>query len=146
MAATVLVIDDDPDFVELIRVVLRDSYRVEGCTVSRDALRRIQQVEPSLIFLDLNMPPPSGWELLRALRADSRFADVPILVVSASGEEASAGQAPIGQVPGRLEVLAKPFEVDELARRAHELLQPHAGGLPTDELSTGPSTRVDSAS
>ena len=145
MTKTILVVDDDPDFVELAKVLLRDSYAVEGCTNSRDALPRIQVVHPVLVILDLNMPPPSGWELLRTLKADPSLARLPILVVSAGGVEVSLDETLISKEPGRLEVLAKPFEIEDLAGKVRSLLQPESTETPDDELSEGQSIRVDIA-
>lgn len=134
MTNTILVVDDDPDFVELVKVLLRDSYAVEGCTNSRDALRRIRGVHPALVFLDLNMPPPNGWELLRTLRGDPSLARLPILVVSAGGAEASLDEALVSKAPGRLEVLAKPFEIEDLLGIVRNLLQPAPTETPVDEV------------
>jgi len=145
MTRTILVVDDDPDFVELVKVLLRDSYAVEGCTNSRDALQRIRRVEPVLVFLDLNMPPPNGWELLRTLRGDPSLAHLPILVVSASGVEASFDERLITKAPGRLEILAKPFEIEDLARKVSSLLQQGSTETPTDQFSASQSIRVDLA-
>lgn len=145
MTKTILVVDDDSDFVELVKVLLRDNYAVEGCTNSRDALQRIRGVHPVLVFLDLNMPPPNGWDLLRTLRGDPALEHLPILVVSAGGAEASVDETLISKAPGRLEVLAKPFEIEELVEKVRNLLQPELTETPNDGLSACPCIRADIA-
>lgn len=143
MADTILVVDDDPDFVMLIQALLRDGYRVEGCTHSTRALDRIRQIRPGLVFLDLHMPPPSGWELLQVLRSDPAFIDLPVLIVSAAGTESELiERAAHLTAAGPIEILAKPFEIDELLIRVAALLGPRGGAVDRDRsVSVGACTR-----
>ncbi len=145
MTRTILVIDDDPDFVDLIKVLLRDGYVIEGCTDSRDGLRRIHEIKPALLFLDLNMPAPSGWELLQALREDPSFIQLPVLVVSAGEAAATLEPLAIQQSPGRLEILTKPFEIDELVFRVNQMLGSAPPQESPDPLNAPPSTHADTA-
>ncbi|HEY3079835.1 MAG TPA: hybrid sensor histidine kinase/response regulator [Chloroflexota bacterium] len=89
-ARTILVVDDEPGMVELIARILADvdsGYRVlaaDGGEMALETLRSSgEQID--LLILDLLMPPPDGREVLAALRADSRLADLPVIVVSACG-------------------------------------------------------------
>lgn len=124
MDDTIMVVDDDVDFVELVRALLRGRFSVEGCTNSHYALARIRQSNPVLAILDLQMPEPNGWDLLRAIRAELAFATLPILVVSAIGTEAELVQETLThEIGGPIDTLAKPFEIDELLAKVESLLQ-----------------------
>jgi CheY-like chemotaxis protein len=140
MARRVLVVDDDPDFIELIHSVLQlDGYEVVGCTNSTLALEMVRRLRPALVFLDLQMPRPSGWEVLQALRQDPAFASIPVLVISALDAEPSETEALAESKLQPLGVLTKPFEIDELTQQVNRLLHQLAdasGGLAPDERRT----------
>lgn len=130
MVGTILVVDDDPDFVELVQALLRGRYAVDGCIDSRLALQRIREVDPILVFLDLHMPPPNGWDLLRALRDNPALASLPVLVVSAAEADAPEVEDSItGQTLGCVGVLSKPFEIDELLTKVASVLDCRSASL-----------------
>jgi CheY-like chemotaxis protein len=108
----VLVVEDDPDLLEIVQLMLRLSgYPVRGAANGKEALQAIEQRKPAVVLLDMLMPVMDGWECARELRA--RYGDtVPIVVVTAA-EHARARASEIGDVA---DVLAKPFEMDDLIR------------------------------
>lgn len=144
MSCAILVVDDDPDFIELVQSVLQaDGYEVVGCTNSGIALETARSSRPVLIFLDLFMPQPTGWDILRDLREDPLFVSTPVLVVSAMDAEdalASRGQTADFD-PGPIDSLPKPFEIDELIMRVRELL-PRDAAISQSAESNDPSTSV----
>ena len=147
MAGTILVVDDDPDFVELVQALLRNQYSVEGCTDSKFAIERIRQINPMLVFLDLNMPSPTGWDLLRSLREDPAFSKLPVLVVSAAGAETVfPGGGLRRDLVGPVNVLSKPFEIDDLLMKVKSLLQGQAPPSSGDPFTAEASSRVGSTS
>jgi len=80
---TVLVVDDDPSIVELMKDFLEnDGFRVETACDAEEALARFRQTGPQCVLLDIMMPGRSGFDLCRNIRA---FSDVPILFLSARG-------------------------------------------------------------
>jgi CheY-like chemotaxis protein len=92
-AATVLVVEDDPDMLELIRVHLRqEQVRILCATDGEAALHLAREERPSLMLLDLNIPVRDGFEVCRILRAGGEewLRDLPILILTGSrlGEEA----------------------------------------------------------
>ncbi len=113
----VLVVDDDPDIRETLRDVIEaEGFPVASAANGREALAVLALgLRPSLVVLDLMMPAMSGWELLAAIRADRALADLPVIVMSASGARA----APAGATC----FLQKPIELDALL----ELLQDPRG-------------------
>ncbi len=86
-AATVLVVEDDPDMLELIRLHLRqEKLRVVCATDGEAALRVAREERPSLMLLDFNLPFRDGFEVCRILRADGeeRLRDLPIVILTGS--------------------------------------------------------------
>jgi len=145
MPGSILVVDDDPDFVDLVQTLLRDAYRVEGCTNSTFALQRLRQLNPVLVFLDLNMPEPNGWDLFRAIRNESAFAQLPVLVVSAVGIEGESVEARLRrEAPGPVDVLPKPFEIDDLVGKVNDLLGPETSSAASAAINEDENNRVGS--
>jgi signal transduction histidine kinase/CheY-like chemotaxis protein len=79
----IAVIDDDPDAQRIVQEQLAAlDCRIQPIVTSHQALATIRQVRPDMIILDLQMPPPSGWELLTQLRADAELARIPVVIYS----------------------------------------------------------------
>lgn len=108
----VLVVDDDPDLVEVVRTILSCAgYEVRSARNGREAIEAVTQKMPAVVLLDMMMPVMDGWECARELRSRYGHA-VPIVVVTA----AAAARARADQVGGIDHVLPKPFEMDDLLR------------------------------
>jgi CheY-like chemotaxis protein len=105
---TILVVEDDDDIREVLREVLQDEgYAVRTAANGRAGLDSLGSEErPGLILLDLMMPVMSGWDFLAALRENPSLRSIPVLVVSAWGEQASRS--------GASGVLDKPLDLDRL--------------------------------
>lgn len=88
MKATILLVDDDPDFLEMHRAVLRDKgYRVLAATSGAQCVKLAEAEPPDLIILDMIMEGRnSGMEVARALRSSERTARVPLIMVSSVNE------------------------------------------------------------
>jgi len=110
-ADDVLIVDDDPDMVTIIRIMLDDAgYQVRSARNGKEALESVAAKMPAVVLLDILMPVMDGWQCARELRA--RYGRrVPIVVVTAA-EHAGARAAQVGGD----DVLAKPFEMAELLR------------------------------
>lgn len=104
----VLVVDDDPDIRETLREVIEaEGFPVVTAPNGRAALEALWRgLRPSLIVLDLMMPAMSGWDVLAVLREDCELEDIPVAVISASGEKTPP--------PGATHFLRKPIELDAL--------------------------------
>ena len=119
----VLIADDEENIVVSLEFLLRQL----DCevTVARDgeeALRLAQAAPPDLVLLDVMMPGISGYEVCERLRADPRFANTHILMLTAKGREAEAAR---GRALGADDYVVKPFSTRELSARIRALL-----GLP----------------
>jgi DNA-binding response OmpR family regulator len=109
----VLVIDDNPTIVELIKyaVSLQGSYEVVVAYDGEQGLERITIEHPDCVIIDVKMPRMDGYQLVRCLRGDSRTSDTPLIILSAMTREEDQI---IGMLSGVDEYLKKPFKPAEL--------------------------------
>lgn len=102
-ARTILLVDDDEDFRDLIRDVLTGKgFQVVTAADGREALAKLPSLDEPLLLVDLMMPGMNGWELIESLR-HSPYAHLPIIVLSAAA-----------QAPEDLPFLPKPVALSEL--------------------------------
>jgi CheY-like chemotaxis protein len=119
--ARVLVADDDPVNRELIEEVCRsEGFDVEGVDTGDRALATAQTGNFDLLLLDVTMPGMGGLDVCRALKADPRTAPVPVMIVSASTEDAVRDRA---TELGAAAFIAKPFRIFELSQRMRAALR-----------------------
>jgi DNA-binding response OmpR family regulator len=112
---TILVIDDERDLLDIVEFNLRrEQYHVLTATDGESALEIAEREVPDLILLDLMLPGIGGFEVCRRLRSDRRTAHIPIIMLTAKGEESDAV---IGLAQGADDYVRKPFGVRELMAR-----------------------------
>ncbi len=88
--AKVLVVDDDPDIVQAVQIVLESQdYQVITAFNGDEGLERIKKEKPDVVVLDLLMPKKDGFAVVRELREDRRYAKLPILILTSVREDAS---------------------------------------------------------
>jgi len=130
--STVLLVEDDSDIRGLLRRRMeRLGHRVVEAATGEAAISLARLHHPVLVMLDILLPGIDGWEVLRRLRADDEFADIPVMVVSIL-DDPESGEPVQGYV-------LKPFrtaEIDELAGRliATGVVAPVDAGRPDDEV------------
>ena len=128
-SAPILVVDDDPKIVTLVRTYLeRERYPVVTAGDGRTALRLIEEYTPRLVVLDLMIPELDGLAVIRRAR---ELGDVPILILSARG---AVGDRILGLSEGADDYLPKPFSPAELVVRVRTILRrtERADGLVPD--------------
>jgi len=119
--AGVLAVEDDPDILALIAHTLtRAGHRVDRLTHGGEAPRRVQERSPDLVVLDVMLPGLDGLLICRALRADPATAAIPIIMLTARGEESDRVT---GLELGADDYITKPFSPRELAARVAALLR-----------------------
>ena len=117
--AKILIVDDDLTMTGLLQAVLMmEGHQPTTVNDSTKAMEVIATIQPDLITMDLMMPGMSGFDLCALLQQDPRFANIPILVVSASDDPASKLRA---KQIGARDYLTKPFNVDTLILKIKEL-------------------------
>jgi two-component system, OmpR family, KDP operon response regulator KdpE len=116
--ARVLVVDDEPQIVRGLRVILQNAgYRVEEATTKHEALDAVSVRPPDAIVLDLVLPDGNGVDVLNEVR---RWSQVPVVVLSAVGDEEQKVRA---LDAGADDYVTKPFGTDELLARMRAVLR-----------------------
>jgi signal transduction histidine kinase/ActR/RegA family two-component response regulator len=119
--ATVLVVEDERDNRELIAMMLQEVLGVEVISAS-DGLEGLEQAahKPDLILLDLMLPRLDGFEVVRALKADERLRDIPVLALTGLTRPSERDEALAAGCKG---VIVKPFDTEDLIRSVAEQLR-----------------------
>jgi two-component system, OmpR family, phosphate regulon response regulator PhoB len=135
MPATILIVEDEADLSELMRYNLEaENFRVVSAESGDEAVERIRDGVPDLILLDWMLPGLSGIELTRRWRSRDETARVPIIMVTARGEEEERVR---GLATGADDYLVKPFSMPELVARIQALLRRSSPQLVTNLLKAG---------
>jgi two-component system phosphate regulon response regulator PhoB len=143
MAATILVVEDEPAIQTLIAINLkRAGHEVVGALDAESAQRHINESLPDLILLDWMLPGMSGLELARRLRGDARTRNVPIIMLTARGDERDKVQ---GLENGADDYVTKPFSPRELLARIQAVLRRRVPEATEDAVQIG-GLRVDPVS
>jgi two-component system phosphate regulon response regulator PhoB len=118
---TILIVEDEPDIGELISFhVDREGFAPRIIQSGRTALEEIRRTPPALVILDLMLPDLDGLEICRRLKWDEATRDVPILIVSAKGEESDIVA---GLELGADDYVTKPFRPKVLMARVRNILR-----------------------
>ena len=117
----VLLIEDDRDIVELVRYNLeREGFQVAAATDGATGLAQIRKAPPDILLLDLMLPKLSGLDICKEIRRDTSLNRLPILMLTARGEEADRV---VGLEMGADDYVTKPFSPRELGARVKALLR-----------------------
>ena len=112
MSTRVLVVDDEPDIVFMIKVILRsEGYEVAQASGVEEARAQLSDADPDLVLLDLRLSDGEGWEVLRDLREAGRLERIPVVMLSA---HASPGTIQRALNEGARGYVTKPFVTSEL--------------------------------
>lgn len=116
--ARILVVDDDVNICELIRLYLeRDGFHVSVCHDGRKAVDSFRDIAPDLMVLDIMLPGYDGWQVCREIR---KFSQIPIIMLSARDETFNKV---LGLELGADDYMVKPFESNELSARIRAVLR-----------------------
>src|SRR5687768_11844672 len=116
-----LVVEDDPDIVELLSHFLKlDGWSVDVARDGRSGLERLRRDAFALAILDLQLPILDGLAVCAALRADERTRDLPVVMLTARGDETDRI---LGLEMGADDYVVKPFSPKELLARIHALFR-----------------------
>jgi CheY-like chemotaxis protein len=125
--AKILVAEDERDIRDLIAFTLRFAgYEVITANNGEEAVQLTSETSPDLVLTDVRMPKMTGYEACRLIKADPATRHIPVVFLSAKGQEAEVQS---GLDAGGEEYLLKPFAPDQLTRRVAEILsKPRPGG------------------
>ena len=118
---SVVVIEDEEDILELISYNLRrEGFDVKGATSGEDGLALVESCHPDIVLLDLMLPGVSGLDVCKRLKANSKLQSIPILMVSAKGDESDII---VGLEMGADDYVTKPFSPKILIARVRAVLR-----------------------
>lgn len=124
MPERILLVDDEPDLLELVRINLHQAgYEVETADGGREGLACLRRNRPDLVILDLMLPDLSGTEICRQIRADPTLSDLPVIMLTAKADELDRV---VGLELGADDYVTKPFSPRELTLRVRAVLRRRA--------------------
>jgi CheY-like chemotaxis protein len=117
VAAPILVVDDEPDILDVVVMMLEvEGYETETARDGTEALTAIERERPSLVLLDMRMPRMDGWEFARTLA--ERGLDIPVVVMTAARDARRWADEIDADA-----YLGKPFQMDALIRTIRRVLE-----------------------
>ena len=141
----ILIVDDEEDVLELVRYNLeKNGYTVETAATGEEALKKVRFKKPDLMVLDLMLPGVDGLNVCKQLKSDPRTEQLPIIMLTAKGEEADIVT---GLELGADDYVTKPFSpkvlVARIRRRLHQASASNTEAAPVNiyELTIDPSRR-----
>jgi DNA-binding response OmpR family regulator len=118
--ARILIAEDEPDIRELVAFTLRFAgHEVTTTANGEEALQQASQIVPDIIIMDVRMPKMTGYDACRAMKADVVLKDIPVVFLSAKGQDS---EIQAGLDAGAEEYLLKPFAPDQLVERVRNIL------------------------
>lgn len=117
---TILIIDDTPINIRILSELLMEDYEILFSTSGADGLQRAQADRPDLILLDIMMPGMDGYEVCRRLKADPATEAIPVIFVTALGQEADEAK---GLQIGAIDYITKPISPPIVKARVHNHLK-----------------------
>lgn len=141
MSEKILVVDDEKDLVDLVVYNLEKAgFRAQRAYDGEAALKKALSEGPDAVVLDVMLPVMDGWEVLKRLRAEARTAKLPVLMLTARGEETDKV---LGLELGADDYLTKPFSPRELVARVRALLRRTRPGSAPASAQSGPVLRFE---
>lgn len=120
MGKKIMIIDDEPGVVKMIRYLLeKNAYVVVSATEGEEGLKLALAEKPDLILMDIMMPTLDGNEVMKRLKADESTKDIPIIMLSALGQEGDVAKS---LELGAVDYVVKPFHPQELLERLRKIL------------------------
>jgi DNA-binding response OmpR family regulator len=117
----ILVVDDEPHLVRSLTFILEKAgYNVSSASNGEEALSKILQSKPNLIFLDVMMPKKNGYEVCEEIKKSSELKDIYVIILTAKGQETDREQ---GLKAGADEFITKPFSPLEIVARVKKILE-----------------------
>jgi len=120
MAKKILIVDDDPPIVELLKFSLESAgYNVVVAVDGDEAIKKAQSEKPDLILLDIMLPTRDGYSVLEEMRGTEKYKILPIVIMSAKVQEVDISY---GLELGANDYFTKPLDLDKLEKRVEELV------------------------
>ena len=124
--AKILVVDDDPVFVQATKAVLESkNYQVSTAFDGDEGLQKVQGERPDLIILDIIMPTKDGFTVCEQLKGDPQYSKIPVLILTSFAEKKGETSIPVseGLTLEAEDYIDKPVSPDELLSRVEKMLK-----------------------
>lgn len=108
---TILVVDDAPANIDVVKTILSDAYQVQAAVNGKVALKIAEKRKPDLILLDIIMPEMDGFEVCKALKQNPATAEIPVIFVTGKDQDEDESQ---GLALGAVGYIKKPVDPSEL--------------------------------
>ena len=124
-AAKILLVDDDPVFVEATKLVLESKYRVAVAYDGDSGLAKAREEAPDLILLDIIMPTKDGFHVCKQLKEDSKLANIPVVILTSFAQHRGETNIPVSagfelEAEGYID---KPVSPEALLKQVETILQ-----------------------
>lgn len=122
----ILIVDDDPDILEGILTILETQpYRLATARDGKKCMEMISQEIPDLLILDLLMPRMDGWGVIREMRSEPHYTEIPIMVLTTVIEDASRRRYELetGMAMDVQDYIQKPTKPADLIQRVEKMLR-----------------------
>jgi len=117
----ILIADDEPYILRSLSFVLKkEGYNVETARNGQEALEKLQECRPKVLFLDIMMPKKNGYEVCAELKANPDLNDVHVIMLTAKGQESDKQT---GIQAGADEYMTKPFSPRQVVTRVNEIVR-----------------------
>ncbi len=134
----VLIVEDEPSMVELLRYNLEsEGFEVASALDGEEAMLTIEEQKPDMVLLDWMLPKLSGIEICRRLRRDQEYRNLPVIMITARGEETDRVR---GLDVGADDYMSKPFSPAELMARIRAVLRRHNPNMGSDNITVADVT------
>jgi DNA-binding response OmpR family regulator len=121
MGAPILIVDDDPDSLDIVRTYLESlGYTVATAMDGKEALAKLEEVQPAVLLLDVMMPGMDGWEVARVVKNHPHFQSVRVIMMTARSDFTDKTE---GLRAGADDYIVKPIQLEELGRRVERNLK-----------------------
>ena len=117
----ILIVDDEIDIVETLKFILEDAgYECYCAFDGEEGLNIAREIIPDLMILDVMMPKINGYKISRLLKYDSKYKNIPIIMITARSQDEDRL---IGEETGVNEYITKPFELDYVVDKVNDYLK-----------------------
>jgi len=142
MRKKILVVEDEPDQLEVVRFTLKNAgYAIGTATNGIEALKKAQTVSPDLIIMDVMMPELDGFAVCETLRGNPATAHIPVLLLTGLCSHISRL---VGYESGCTDYVVKPFDAEELVLKVEKLLSQAAEASKTTGKSKSKTVAASS--
>jgi len=120
MSQKILIVDDEPNIVISLEFLMkRENFAVSVAVDGEEALRKIAEIRPDLVLLDIMMPKKSGFEVCQEIRANPAWASIKVVMLTAKGRDTEVQK---GMALGADAYVTKPFSTKELVAKVRSVL------------------------